>query len=296
MDILKQDYSYLGIENSFISATNLKDFELLDPKQQTLIGANKIKASWSDMRGRRKDMQDSLCFSGDDRLFAIFDGHGGRLASEFVSNKFTDTFGFQLEQQDTEPTTAHDHIISAFKYTFKSVDDELAKLNLHEGTAALVAFFCDKSRRLYIANAGDSRAVMASNDEYTQRLSTDHKPSLPSERERIMNLGGYISDTLRVNGTLTLTRSLGDFDLRPYTTAEPTVSWYDIDSRRDRFIIMACDGVWDVLSDDEAVDIIRSELLLSGDINRACGRLKDYAFFLGSGDNISVMVLQIVAS
>ncbi|EFX61264.1 hypothetical protein DAPPUDRAFT_16550, partial [Daphnia pulex] len=75
------------------------------------------------------------------------------------------------------------------------------------GTTAIVLLVT--KHRFYVANIGDSRAVLSRSDTAVP-LSTDHKPDLPSERNRIEKAGGYVKEG-RVNGSLGLSRSFGDF-------------------------------------------------------------------------------------
>lgn len=140
-------------------------------------------------------------------------------------------------------------------------------------------------RMLYTANVGDSRLVLCRSG-YAIRLSYDHKGSDVNESNRVMQAGGLIMKN-RVNGVLAITRSLGDSYLknliigRPYTTAIEV-------NENDEFLILACDGLWDIVSDQEAVDLIRDEL----DPNKQSKILVDHAMKNLSTDNITVMVIR----
>jgi protein phosphatase 1G len=123
---------------------------------------------------------------------------------------------------------------------------------------------------LWCANAGDSRAVVC-RDGVAIPLSFDHKPNSEIESTRITKAGGFVEATngfFRVNGNLNLSRSIGDLkykqsaDLKPedqIITAEPDVLKHTLDPK-DEFFIVACDGVWDVLSNQEAVDFVRTRI------------------------------------
>lgn len=136
------------------------------------------------------------------------------------------------------------------------------------GATAIVAVV--KGNELYVANAGDSRGVLCRGMEAIA-LSQDHKPSLDSERMRIEAAGGFLSDIAgmcRVNGNLNLSRAIGDLRYKCNTklmpkdqiiTAEPDVTRYTIQSE-DRFFILACDGVWDVMDNQQAVDFVLNGL------------------------------------
>ncbi len=132
------------------------------------------------------------------------------------------------------------------------------------GAAALVAVLRDG--RLTVANAGDCRAVLCRGGAAVE-LSTDHKPTLEAERARIAAAGGFVADG-RVNGSLALSRALGDhqFKANPAlppsqqaVTCVPEVRFLDL-RPGDEFLLLACDGIWDVMSSQAAVDFVRPRL------------------------------------
>jgi len=155
----------------------------------------------------------------------------------------------------------------------------------HCGTTALVTLFLDN--KCYVANLGDTRAVLSRGGK-ASRLSFDHKPE--AEEERIKGLGGYIIGTVtkRVNGLLAVSRSFGDFFVHPYLSDEAYLHDFEI-SNEDEFLIMACDGVWDEISDERAVEICKSEK----DPSWASAKLRDFAYLYGSDDNISVIFIRL---
>jgi len=194
---------------------------------------------------------------------------------------------------------------------------------------------------VYVVNLGDSRAVLAQvehdhqHDQQQQqhqrtavRLSFDHKPLNEEEESRIRDLhGGNVifhanSNTARLNGSIAVSRSLGDFYMKPYLSDEAFINHYSLHTRDskshalDEFIIMGCDGLWDEVSDQFAVEIVSNlieefvaknssssdvDCNLDGKccnsmeevVSRAAHKLRDYAFLLGSEDNISVIVIYL---
>ena len=121
-------------------------------------------------------------------------------------------------------------------------------------------------KKIIVANAGDSRCVMGKAGKAVP-LSFDHKPESEVEIKRIEAAGSVITDG-RVDGNLNLTRSLGDLKYKTKEgltpeeypiTANPDTYTYDFDSECD-FIIMGCDGVWEVKSNDEMVEYIYDKL------------------------------------
>ncbi|KAH0572618.1 Protein phosphatase 2C [Spironucleus salmonicida] len=123
--------------------------------------------------------------------------------------------------------------------------------------------------------------------EQSIRLSKDHKPNLPDEVLRIEKMGGYVQDG-RLQGLLAVARSFGDFLYKPFLTAAPYVSTYQL-NQRDFAIIIACDGVWDVICDIDA-----SILALQCTTSQACAiKLRDESYKLESQDNISVIICRL---
>lgn len=123
-----------------------------------------------------------------------------------------------------------------------------------------------KNNKLYCANAGDSRAIACINGE-VEVLSLDHKPNNFIESKRISEAGGWVEFN-RVNGNLALSRALGDFIFKKNSkkkaeeqivTAYPDVEVRDITEDWD-FLVLACDGIWDVLSNEEVIQFCRKRI------------------------------------
>ena len=116
--------------------------------------------------------------------------------------------------------------------------------SVDDGSTVVSAFVNKTKNQLITAHVGDSRAVMVTDDSSFD-LTIDHKPSNPSEKERVELQGGEIIQygVLRVQGILAVTRSLGDFSLRPYVSNVPTVSYYEMKGD-ECFLVLASDGLW----------------------------------------------------
>jgi len=145
---------------------------------------------------------------------------------------------------------------------------EPAITRIQAGCTAVVAV--KKGNELFVANAGDSRGVLCRSGQAIA-LSEDHKPAQESERNRILNAGGFLSEiggVCRVNGNLNLSRAIGDLKYKCNTslpakdqiiTAQPDVRRITL-CPEDQFFVLACDGVWDVLTNQQAVDFISEKL------------------------------------
>ncbi|KAL5363382.1 phosphatase 2C-like domain-containing protein [Aspergillus floccosus] len=160
---------------------------------------------------------------------------------------------------------------------------------LTQATGSLLPKLQEKAVRqrvLYTANVGDARIILCRNGK-ALRLSYDHKGSDENEGKRIANAGGLILNN-RVNGVLAVTRALGDAYLKDLVTGHPYTTETVIQPDSDEFIILACDGLWDVCSDQEAVDLVRNV----ADAQEASKILVDHALARFSTDNLSCMVIR----
>ena len=122
-------------------------------------------------------------------------------------------------------------------------------------------------------------------------MTCDHKSSDPAEQRRVKEAKGYISDN-RISGRLAPSRALGDSYLKKFASGNPYTSEINLDLQRDEFLVIACDGVWDVLTDGVCCKFIQSKLakgISNPDV--IAENLVDLAMAEGSGDNISVVVV-----
>jgi len=137
---------------------------------------------------------------------------------------------------------------------------------IHAGCTAVVAVLIGRS--LTIANAGDSRTVLCRAGGRTEPLSFDHKPHQEREMNRIMKAGGFVNQFGRVNGNLNLSRSIGDLKYKQVPGLEPSEQMITADpdivqvllQPKDEFIILGCDGIWDCLSNEQAVKFVRDRI------------------------------------
>lgn len=156
-----------------------------------------------------------------------------------------------------------------------------------DGSTAISALI--HNHTLYVANVGDSRAVLASSGQAID-MSSDHKPSRLDEKERIEALGGRIIHygTWRVEGVLAVTRSIGDRRLKKYVSAHPEVRVRRLQSGDD-WLILASDGVWDVMTSQQAVDVVCG----CADVRQAAILLTNTAYQRNSQDNITTMIVDL---
>jgi protein phosphatase 1B len=210
--------------------------------------------------------------------FAVFDGHAGFKVSEHCAKHLLEAIIHTEEFKNSDVVKA---IHSGFlKLDHKMRDiPELASGADKSGTTAVCAFISNEN--VYIANCGDSRAVLCRNG--VPIFSTqDHKPILPSEKERIVNAGGSVM-VQRVNGSLAVSRALGDYDYKnvlelgqceQLVSPEPEIFCQERD-QQDYFLVLACDGVWDVMSNEAVCSFISDRLRLTDDLELICNQVID---------------------
>lgn len=134
---------------------------------------------------------------------------------------------------------------------------------------------------VYLINCGDSRAILASGHRVA--LGTyDHKPINPNERERIQNAGGSVM-IQRVNGSLAVSRALGDYEYKcvegrgpceQLVSPEPEVYVHER-TLNDEFVVLACDGIWDVMTNDELMEFVHSRCKITNDLVKICNEILD---------------------
>mmetsp|Transcript_37084 Transcript_37084/g.109357 ORF Transcript_37084/g.109357 Transcript_37084/m.109357 type:complete len:589 (-) Transcript_37084:244-2010(-) len=169
------------------------------------------------------------------------------------------------------------------------------------GSTAVVALI--GRNRCFVANCGDSRAVLCRAGRAVQ-LTDDHKPERQDEAERVERAGGHVLywNGHRVMGVLAMSRAIGDHGLRPYIIPDPEVSVV-ARSHDDEFLILASDGLWDVMSNQETVDLAVRCLARAAEkgagrkaaVRIAASVLTKAAIDRGSKDNVTVVIIDMRA-
>ena len=245
----------------------------------------------------------------------VFDGHGGGNISKTLIDKEKINIGKYFTNK-TSPIANNLSASKSFNKKsiiplFTRIQEKLKNFHVHSnkmGSTALISLIYSKSEKsdkcnLKIINLGDTRATLCNEYNIAVQLSLDHKPHLYCERSRINSLGGIITESTgddpRIGG-MSVSRSFGDLDNK-YICQTPDIFDYTLD--RERFIILGCDGVWDVLSNQDAVDFVldRYNLLKSEkkvltnfkakSEQNIANKLADYAIARGSTDNISLYII-----
>lgn len=264
-----------------------------------------MKVYSHSLQGKRESNEDQhvhiLNLDGDDKtmnsinFLAVFDGHGGKSVSRYLKDNLPQFFTNKLKKNIfTKQEKITDYILKIYDMIQTKMKEHHPRAVQYCGSTACVAIQAkDKHNKnlLWIINVGDSRAVKCNKNDIAEQLSQDHKPNVPTEKKRIYDLGGKIEfDGVdwRVKD-LSLSRAFGDVECTPYVTHLPQIYKYKISSS-DKFIVLACDGLWDVLSNQDVVDYINT-LKYNNYNGNYSKKLAEHALDKGSMDNISVIIL-----
>ncbi|MED6155302.1 hypothetical protein PIB30_003901 [Stylosanthes scabra] len=215
-------------------------------------------------------------------LFAIFDGHAGHNVPNYLRSHLFENI---LKEPDfwKDPENA---VRRAYSVTDSSILEKSGELG-RGGSTAVTAILMN-CQKLVIANIGDSRAVLCKKG-LAKQLSEDHEPH--TESEDIKNRGGFVSkfpgDVPRVDGRLAVSRAFGDKSLKKHLSSEPHVT-VELVQDDVEFLILASDGLWKVMSNQEAVNTIKD----IKDARASAKRLTEEALNRKSTDDISCIVVK----
>jgi serine/threonine protein phosphatase PrpC len=144
---------------------------------------------------------------------------------------------------------------------------------------------------IWFAHAGDARALYVE-DNFLKYSTIDHKALSREEIIRIQRFGGFVSDSGRVNGTIAVSRAIGDVLIHPFVIPEPDITNIQIEGDPN-FLILACDGVWDVISNELAVELVQDYYQKNQTIEGCANKIRDFAYQGGSLDNITVLIVDL---
>ncbi|CAO0789589.1 unnamed protein product [Mucor circinelloides] len=277
--------------------------------KNTHQGKNKnLLYGLSAMQGWRLTMEDAHCAELDvdgttASFFGVYDGHGGSTVAQYTGQ------------------TLHHRVIESAHFKeknyAKALVDAYLKLDVEllqdqnfaydpSGCTAVTALVTPDQKSIFVANAGDSRSVISTSGQ-SKALSYDHKPVDPKENQRIVNAGGFV-EFGRVNGNLALSRAIGDFEFKQNSnlppeqqavTCDPDVIEHTI-TDQDEFFVLACDGIWDCMTNQQVVNYIRGHLAEKTKLEDICEQMMDHCLAPDSDgggvgcDNMSVMIIAIL--
>lgn len=257
------------------------------------------------MKGHRPQNEDKhdtiLNLTNNDKskapinYYAVYDGHGGKHVSKFLSKSLPQCF---TDKRVTYPLkkTFVKHLYNHWQNVLKTEHTNEAT-DTGSTCSIVIHFKKDDRDYLNVLNTGDSRSVICRNN-IAIALTKDHKPNWSEEKARITQLGGepqFDGFDWRIKD-LSVSRAFGDISAEPYITCMPDIFAYKL-SHDDKFVILACDGLWDVLVNQDAVNFVldncydpRTGSRINKHINVA-KRLGELAIARGSTDNVTVLVI-----
>jgi serine/threonine protein phosphatase PrpC len=232
---------------------------------------------------------------GNINYYGVYDGHGGKFVSKYLSVHLPQFFMDKRQQYPLKKT----NIEKAYKYWQNELKTKYTVQSKNTGSTCCIVIHFEKngSEYLNILNTGDSRCIVCRNNMGIP-LTKDHKPSNFEEYKRITNMGGkiYFDGYDHRIGSLSVSRAFGDVSEEPYVTCLPDVFCYKLIDN-DKFIVIACDGLYDVLSNDEVINFILIEcydIKTNKRKNKHINiskKIAEHAITKGSSDNVSVIVV-----
>ncbi|CAN1295001.1 Probable protein phosphatase 2C 77 [Linum perenne] len=238
-------------------------------------------------KGRREVMEDGYgvvvvkLIMYMQAFFTVIDGHGGREAMEYVAENLGKNIVKAMEGDEEDVVVVEEAIRKGYLVT----DTQFLSQGIRSGACAASVVL--KNGELHIGNVGDCRVVLSRNGVATP-LTVDHRLNCrDDERLRIQNSGGYVHCG-RVQGSLAVSRAIGDIHLKEWVISEPEISKIEL-SPDCQFLIMASDGLWDKVNEQEAVD----EVSRHYSVMESCKKLLQLAFSRGNLDDATVMVVSL---
>eukprot|EP00163_Fabomonas_tropica_P021584 TRINITY_DN376_c0_g1_i3.p1 TRINITY_DN376_c0_g1~~TRINITY_DN376_c0_g1_i3.p1 ORF type:complete len:300 (+),score=32.04 TRINITY_DN376_c0_g1_i3:418-1317(+) len=264
-----------------------------------------IRAAVTQTQGPRPKQEDRWVmlnpFAKDPNTsyFAVFDGHGGARTSEFARRHFHEILREDLNYDSD--------LAQALTRSLGELDRRIVARGqageFRDGSTAAIATI--RGARLTVANVGDSRVVLCRRG-LAVAMSVDHTPRRRDEAARVAEAGGVIRfGRVNVDGcdtALAVTRALGDYNYKQVPgralDQQPVVATPEIKEEmlgpHDEFLIVASDGVWCVMSNQEAVDYVRDKMRTSTNPAEASDYLVKKASQLRrSPDNVTVIIVTL---
>ncbi|KAI3827200.1 hypothetical protein L1987_01272 [Smallanthus sonchifolius] len=293
------------------------------------VGRSKgVAWGFKSVIGRRKEMEDAVavvpgfmsrtcdhvggCTTPGSRtsveispihFFAVYDGHGGSQVAKFCAERMHEVIAEEWDQEANEEFKWQQRWEEVMSSSFERADNEViteaAAPEIVGSTAVTVVL----SRcQIIVSNCGDSRAVLCRGTE-TIPLTVDQKPDRADELLRIEELDGKVINWngARVFGVLAMSRAIGDRYLRPWIIPVPEIT-FTTRTNEDECLIIASDGLWDVMSNNDVGEVARRILrrgrrcVGAGEVTAAqtlADSLTEIAVGRNSSDNISVIVVDL---
>lgn len=248
-------------------------------KSADLVSVNFLSpdVGYSDLKGYRETMEDSLLIRTNlpcnADAFAVLDGHGGSRTAMLT------THYLHIYLQELKSITEN-----SIRKMLEDIVYTVRKSNYDDGCTLCMCII--SSGTIFAVNIGDSRMILVKEDSSFEKLSHDHKPTSRDELERIRKAGYWVYNG-RTSGVLALSRSIGDFSIGGVSSS-PDIIVRKI-SPGDKKIVICCDGVFDVLDNDEVAKLAN---IYQNPFEAAC-LLRNAAFARQTQDNVTSIVIDL---
>uniref|UniRef100_A0AAV1TDB9 Protein phosphatase 2C n=1 Tax=Peronospora matthiolae TaxID=2874970 RepID=A0AAV1TDB9_9STRA len=269
--------------------------------------------------------------------FAVYDGHGGGEASSYLGEVLHHNIikTFFMKKAELKPliNTSSEELQSMITKrltdAFEKTDEEFLNESERPQAGSTATTVLIAGKYMFVSNVGDSRTILSRAGK-AERLSNDHKPSRPDEAQRIRDTGGFVIHG-RIMGELAVSRAFGDAPFKTFDLPEPPAEDVDSKPRSDYdsqelpinpndilkgplviptpevtvteltddcdFLMLASDGLYDVMKDQEAVDFLRQKIEQLGDVQRAAEAIVEHAIYhQRSTDNVTCVVVMFKES
>lgn len=282
---IKEDRTdYSKLQNLRILEEFGNKLELPEPKTHIMHAnfTNFLSVGYSSFLGPRPTMEDAVCIDSqgnDNILVALFDGHAGFEAADRSSHIIRDEYSKILASGITDPSD----FSTMFSGVFGNIQAMLSVEGSEGGCTAAIAMVV--KNRVYAAGLGDSRVTRITKTSAV-RLTVDAKPMAVDEYRRLKKEGLGVTVDGRIKRKLAVARALGDFWCGEGLFVVPDITSFEI-SDDDVGFVVACDGLWDVMTDEDVGEVVRE----AKNAEDAATLLKNTALALGSIDNVSVVVV-----
>jgi serine/threonine protein phosphatase PrpC/Leucine-rich repeat (LRR) protein len=253
----------------------VSDASLFVSSQFKLLSGDTRYVAYAETVGQRPTMEDSIVvrtgiFPSVD-LFCVFDGHGGSATSSYSAFQIVQSLTSEFSEENIA------NVIVALTHS-------LQEMKFKDGSTMAMALV--SGNEIIIAHLGDSRVIVVKSSGDVKFATQDHRTESRIEIDRILSVGGKITDG-RTDGIVAVTRSLGDFAVRGMGR-EPEIRTLEIEED-DRWIVLACDGLLDVFTNEEVGEIARD----AENARNLAYDLRNYACHRLSPDNISVIAVDL---
>lgn len=285
-------------KNGLISSKNILDGEYKKFTSPHTDLFKEFSVCQFQNKKNRDNMEDRFCIlvsfpnnNQNKSIFAIFDGHGGYQISNYLMDNFLNFFNKISEKYNNQ------NYEKILEKTFSHCDDEIKKIQGSQkmgSTATIILLVKEmdqilgKQKVIYCANLGDSNCRLFNCHGY-KKITYEHRCSDEMEEKRIKKGNGSIING-RIGGNISVTRSLGDYNMRDYgLISEPYINKVLFNDNEKNFLVLATDGVWDFLNEEELFySSINNENSLD-----ICKNIMEKAKDNGSNDNMTCIVVKL---